>query len=630
MTSNREPTPDDNDPSLQIDADQSETFVQAHTASEETTKERPVLPTDMADSETVTYQPSPLVSAVDDFEMTDAQREASGISIGRYQIKSQLGAGAFGIVYQAYDEQLKRDVAIKVPKSNRNNIDPETYLEEARAVAALDAPGIVPVYDVGRTQDGNWFVVSKMIDGCDLDAHIKSGTIDQTEAARIAASIGESLHGAHKKGFAHRDIKPANILISKEGRVYVADFGLAIHETDQDFRAGEVSGTPIYMSPEQVNGKAHHLDGRTDIWSVGIMLYQMLTGRRPFEAQGSLLFEEIRNRVPKPLRMIDDTIPIELENVVLKCLAKDPADRYSTAKDMASDLQSWLQSQSTGVAAEPTLAPVASDPPVDGTTNQVWKILSAALVLAIVAVGFAMSGRDKDSNTPDNENDLSKQQTASNTLNDNKPTNSQDLQPSDATKSDVLTPQVAVDTKADPFVFTATHFRFDEAKNQEVRFGTVKEQRTPIKFEDEIRIDVQLAEPAYFYVLALNPDGVIQPCYPEGDTQPVQSAAIEFPADSTSYFGLTDGRGQQAFVLLVSSEPLPQWSEWLSKHPKFQWSSNDQGGVWEHNGTELKQVFEKTRGVIQKRTSNSLRDFCNFARSQSEFNSIRAIAFHVE
>jgi serine/threonine protein kinase len=592
-----EQKPADEQPQVdELDIAGEETLEQKAAAAQETTKQDAQNAVDISDLETLA---SP---AQDGFVPSDAQRESSTIMIGRYQVRRELGAGAFGVVYQAYDEQLRRDVAIKVPKSStRHKIDPESYLNEARAVAALDEPGIVPVYDVGRSQDGNWFVVSKMIEGSDLDARIKSKPMDCVEAAQLIASVAESLHGAHKRGFAHRDIKPANILLSLDGRAYVADFGLAIHESEQNFRAGEVSGTPLYMSPEQVAGKSHHLDGRTDIWSLGVILYQLLSGRRPFNAKGSELFEEIRTRDPKPPRMINDEIPQELELIVLKCLAKQPADRYTTAKDMASDLQSWLQSQSPAAATA-----VATSPSLP--TNQTWKIATAALLLAIVAVIYTVFNRADDPQP----NPLTNQDTQAAKT------------PEDSNSVTDTSPAASAP------ILRVTHFRFNEERNEQVRFGTVRDESEPIQFEDELRVDVKLTEAAYCYVIALNPDGVIQPCYPEDGAVPVKTTEIAFPNDVTSYFALTDGRGQQAFVLVASAKPLPKWSEWIVKHPSISWTSNTQGGIWEYDGTELRQVFDKTRAVIKKRSSNNLHEFCNFLSSQSEFEIVRAVAFSVE
>jgi serine/threonine protein kinase len=276
------------------------------------------------------------------------QREgklAEVAKLGRYRLEGELGAGAFGKVFLGYDEELNRRVAIKVPHPGqvpRPDEDVEAYLAEGRIVAGLDHPNIVPVYDIGRTEDGACYVVSKFIEGSDLNATISRSRLSPENSAQLMTLVADALSHAHRKGLVHRDIKPSNILLDQQGRPYVADFGLAVHEDHQRQHAGEVSGTPAYMAPEQVRGETHRLDGRSDIWSFGAVLYELLTGRRPFTGESrNELFDEIEHRDPKPPRQIDETIPQELERICLKCLAKQATQRYTTAADLADELRHW-------------------------------------------------------------------------------------------------------------------------------------------------------------------------------------------------------------------------------------------------------------------------------------------------
>lgn len=293
-----------------------------------------------------------------------ASVETLKLLIPGFELLEELGRGAFGVVYRARDEALDRQVAIKVSLID----DPdrrEQYVKEARNAAKVEMQGIVPVFQVGTLSGGQPFVVQRLIDGSTLREVLdKSGAINVWHACWLMSEIAMVVAKAHVLGMIHRDIKPDNILLDAGGQPWVADFGLAILEEDQNNHAGERAGTPLYMSPEQLCGRADWLDGRTDIYAMGVMLYEMLVGRTPFDAQNlAELEQQVLHRDPKPISQRAPHIPPELDEIFSKCCAKKVGDRYANANALVDDLQ-LLLAELPG--DESTLSPFA----VEGRYSQ--------------------------------------------------------------------------------------------------------------------------------------------------------------------------------------------------------------------------------------------------------------------
>src|SRR5262245_11350462 len=285
--------------------------------------------------------------------------------IGRYRVERVLGEGSFGVVYLARDDDLQRAVALKVPTA-RLMARPgaaDAFLREARIVAALRHEHIVRVFDFGRTDGGGCYIVSEYVAGGSLADLLRGRRPSPAEAAALAAGVAEALHHAHTNRLVHRDVKPGNILLDASGKAYLADFGIALR--DEDFgTGGGLAGTPWYMSPEQARGESHRVDGRADVYSLGAVLYELLTGQVPFRRDSVRdLLEDIASLTleARPPRQLVTDLPRELERVCLKALAKRASERYPTAHDFADDLRAFL-AQGPPAAAAPVPVPGAAGP----------------------------------------------------------------------------------------------------------------------------------------------------------------------------------------------------------------------------------------------------------------------------
>ncbi len=358
---------------------------------------RPIRPTDarcascgasLAPSETfVAASGAPPASGV----LLDrrASSPAASARIGRYRIDGILGQGGMGIVYRGFDPELRRPVAIKMVL-DLADLEPEDidrFVREARACARLRHQGIVPIHEVGVDEQRRPFIVMSLVEGASMDALLRRGSLPPRRAVEIVRQVADALHHAHGLGIVHRDVKPANVLVDGDGRALLTDFGLA-HDAAGS-RAltvtGEILGTPHFMAPEQATGRTGLQGPATDVWGLGALLYRMLLGRPPFEGENALaVLRRVVAEEVTPPRQVDPRLDPALETILMRCLERDPADRYPTADALAADLGRWLAGQ-----------PIQARPP--GPAVRARRLLrghrlAAGLSVAVVTLLGAVSG----------------------------------------------------------------------------------------------------------------------------------------------------------------------------------------------------------------------------------------------
>jgi serine/threonine protein kinase len=278
------------------------------------------------------------------YSLTETFRSA-GQRIAHFELLDQVGVGAFGVVYKARDTVLDRTVALKVPRQERMDAkEADSFFREARASAQIKHPSIVSVYEVGR--DGSsMYIASEFVQGATLAEWMDAHPPTQRAAAELMAKVADAVHCAHERGVIHRDLKPSNILIDERGEPHVTDFGLAKRDAGEITVTldGQILGTPAYMSPEQARGEGHKADARSDVYSLGVVLYCLLTGKPPFEGSRQMLLMCILQHEPTPPRSIRKDVHRDLETICLKCLEKDPARRYPSAAELRDDLGRFVK-----------------------------------------------------------------------------------------------------------------------------------------------------------------------------------------------------------------------------------------------------------------------------------------------
>jgi serine/threonine protein kinase len=559
----------------------------------------------------------------------DASNRSELQCLGPYELLARLGAGGMGTVYKARHRELEKIVALKVlPAERLNEVTLARFKQEMKAVGKLEHANLVGAHDAGE-RDGTHFLVMEFVDGVDLARLVaRHGGLRFPDACALIGQAAAGLQHAWERGLVHRDIKPSNLMLARSGLVKVLDLGLArsLGDTPLPERltaTGLVLGTADYMAPEQWES-AHTADVRADIYSLGCTLYHLLAGTPPFGGlRHSSWLKKMRAHLETPVPPIQQhrpEVPGELVAVLERMLAKDPADRFTTPAEVAAALQPFT---------------AGSD------------------LARLLAPGAAGSGQSQLALRPVPSTDAAERM----------PTFQET--PAPATRRGripelvrrhygrlatvagcglllaaalVLGPRLwnALPSAAPaekPLRILAMrihHFRGEEAKP----LGEMGTTSAGARLDDDVRVVVELSAPAYCYLIAFNPDGTEQLCFPEEDDEkkaralaPARLASLRFP--QTKYFGL-DATGLQAFVLVASTQRLPPYAQWRSALGAIPWERVEAAGVWRFDGQELVPL-PRERGQVRERGGQPkpLLSLCNFFQSRPEFEAVHVLAFPV-
>jgi serine/threonine protein kinase len=558
--------------------------------------------------------------------------------LGKYEILETLGRGNMGVVYKARHTELGKVVALKVlPSSESDEAGIARFKNEARAVGRLDHPNIVTAHDAGR-DEGVHYLVMSFVDGVDLARLVQQhGRLSIPDACELIRQAAVGLQHAYERGLVHRDIKPSNLMLARNGVVNVLDLGIArlsagTVATERLTATGMLLGTADYLAPEQWDNP-HAVDTRADVYSLGCSLYHLLAGHPPFSGlRYPSVMAKMRGHLDTPAPPIQNErpeVPDPLAAVLDRMLSKNPADRFSTPGEVAAALQPFTGDANLVALPESSVA--------DGPTRRDRSRPD-------VATDTDQSVR---TSTGDRSNDRGYRRPAWRLTRRHK------LAVGLATVGVALAIALAVwlvqhdpQPSTDP-VKTATMTVRQYRGESATLVGDISAKEDPIYTDDSVRVSIKLNAPGTCYLLAFNPDGKEQLCYPEDPELPAvfypenrkakamtlspsKGAELKFPEKEFFEPGI---QGLQVFVLLASAKPLPPYAKWRAQIGDIPWketSSYRQTARWEFDGQEYNQL-PKDRGERVKRggAPRAFQDLCDFLRNCQDVQVMRALAFPV-
>jgi serine/threonine protein kinase len=524
-------------------------------------------------------------------------------SIGRYRIIGEVNSGGQALVYRAVHPTLPRDVVIKIAHV-ASPIDQSLLRTDAEILCELDHPKLVRVYDLDL-HEGRPFVAMEFVRGQNLQQVAEQSHPPIRQAAAWVAEIARALAYIHRRGVVHQDVKPSNILLDEACRPRLIDFGMARwRHAWSGGRSGPSGGTLAFMAPEQARGDSQRVGATSDLFALGGVLYFLLTGQAPFG--GATRNEQWRRASACDFdrsALRTHKVPRRMGRIILKAISAEPEDRYASADEMADALDDFLV-----------------------RPRRLAVLAGTLLLAALTAAAWSIRSRPPEVPVPT-------------------PPSASTTQPPPILPRAASFPPPSISPRAASLAVApspmrplriesldAALFRRDP-KTKAVRpLGPIGPSGPDVLLDDTVRIQARLSVPAYCYLIALNPDGSIQPCYPE-DLASVATRrdSLEFPSNPFSGFGLTDGAGVQAFVLVASVRPLPPLEPLRRKLAKDRWLGCESDVVWRYDGERWTFDPALRRGPIRTLTDlpHPLDETCRALKVEPGIEAIQALAFPV-